>query len=504
MVERLLLGGGSLVQPLAGSLRERPGTTRVGTADETLAMALREEGTEVTVLDPTDGRALADQPADVVFVLEDSREAALATARAARAAFPEAFLLAYAGEDARDHGSPLTGVVDSVLDPGRAVAGEILGHIGDAGLRVRELWDVLDGIERLLVLAHDNPDPDAIASGVALAELARVAGCAVDVCYYGEISHQENRAFVNVLGLDLVNLDPDDDLSAYDGIALVDHSRPGVNDQLPADVSVDVIVDHHPPRGPVTADFVDLRSDVGATSSLLVEYFERLDVPLPTDVATALLFGIHVDTNSFSREVVRADFEAAATLLETADLAVLERIEAPSVSAQTLETIASAIRNRVVEGGILLSNVGELGERDALAQAADQLMELEGVHTTVVYGIEAGIVYVSARSRGAELDIGETLRDAFDQMGEAGGHVDMAGGQLDLGALELVDDSDESLHELVEGVVTGRFFDALGPHTDPRTPTIGESRRDPTDAYFVTPPEPSATDETPGTEEPEE
>jgi hypothetical protein len=67
------------------------------------------------------------------------------------------------------------------------------------------------------------------------------------------------------------------------------------------------------------------------------------------------------------------------------------------------------------------------------------------------------------------VDLGEVLRDAFGQIGSAGGHADMAGAQITLGVLEAVEDRDESLLEVVEAVVSDRFFEALDSRSTKRT-----------------------------------
>jgi len=462
MADRLVLGSGSPGHSIVETLHDRPGRVRVVTADEGWGETFLEAGIAVEVADPTDPATLRELDApEVVVVADDDPDRNVRLAATAREVFPDVLLVAYAGWDGTEGAVALGDIADRVVDPGRATAGFLLERVGGDGLRLRQLQRVLRGIDDLAVVTHDNPDPDAIGSAVALARLAERVGCGTDVCYYGDITHQENRAFVNLLGFDLTNLGPDADLSAYDGFALVDHSRPGVNDQLPGDLAVDVVIDHHPPRSPVEARFVDLRSEVGATSTLLVDYLEHLCVPFAEDVATGLLFGIRVDTKGFTRETSRADFEAAATLLPHADLGTLERIESPSISPETFATIADAIRNRRHAQRTILSCVGLLSDRDALAQAADRLLTMEDVTTSLVYGFRDGTIYVSARSRGSEVDLGETLRDAFGRIGSAGGHADMGGAQIRLGVLEAADAREESLTEVVEAVVTNRFLDAL-------------------------------------------
>ncbi|OTF02135.1 bifunctional oligoribonuclease/PAP phosphatase NrnA, partial [Halorubrum sp. SD612] len=311
----------------------------------------------------------------------------------------------------------------------------------------------------LLVVAHDNPDPDAIASALGLARIAASIGVDADACYGGEIAHQENRAMVNLLDIRLRSFD-EIDLGAYGGVALVDHSRAGINDSLPEGHPVDVVVDHHPPRGPVAGSFVDIRPAVGATSTLISEYLSRYGIAPERDLATALLYGIRIDTKDFTRATAIDDFEAAAALLAHADESTLERVESPSVSPETLRVLAAAIENRDVRGRVAASCVGEIADRDALAQAAERLLDLEDVTVTFVYGYVDGVIYGSARARGADVDAGELLRDALDPVGSAGGHAAMAGAQVPLGILSEVSES-ESLPDVVEAFVAGRFFEAL-------------------------------------------
>jgi nanoRNase/pAp phosphatase (c-di-AMP/oligoRNAs hydrolase) len=267
---------------------------------------------------------------------------------------------------------------------------------------------------------------------------------------------------VNLLDVQLRNLPAGSTMDEYAGVALVDHSRPGVNDGLPPETRVDIAIDHHPPRAPVEARCLDLRSDVGATSTLMTEYLRRLRIAPGTTLATALLFGIRVDTKDFSREVSKADFEAAAFLCPHVDYSLLERVETPSMSPEVLTVLSSAIRNREVRGDALATNVGTIRDRDALAQAADRLLDMEGISISLVYGYDDDTIYVSGRARGTDVDLGEALRDALGSIGSAGGHADMAGAQVTMGILSHRNvESEAVLHEQVTDAITGRFFETL-------------------------------------------
>ena len=463
MVRWLVLGGGGASQTVLGVLSTWPGELEAIMDERRRARTLRDGTVDVTVGDPGDPAGYP-AAADVVLVTVPPDDVARVTERA-RGAFPGARLVAVldtaAEETVRRRVATLA---DRTVDASALLSEAVLGAAtGPAADRLRGLRRALRAAAApFAVVTHDNPDPDAIGSALALVRIASGVGLDARAYYSGEISHQENRALVNLLDVDLVRL-ADADPASFGGVALVDHSRAGVNDGLSAETDVDVVIDHHPPREPVEARFVDLRRDAGATSTLLAEYLDGYGIEPDRTVATALLYGIRIDTDDFTREVAAADFEAAAFLLEHVDATALSRIEAPSVGPEVFDTFAAAIRNREVHEGALITGVGPIGDRDALAQAADRLVRMEGVEVAVVHGFTDGVIYVSGRASGATIDLGETLRDAFGAIGSAGGHANMAGAQLPLGILADTDagaDRD-ALAEVVADLLARRFFETL-------------------------------------------
>ena len=463
MVSRLVLGCGETGHAVVGSLADGPGKVAVIDPDADRVRDLREEGIRAEVADPTDPDVLDGREPDLVFVAFGEPETSLTVAKAARRAYPRSHLAVFLGtEGPANVRAAIADVADRIVDPGATLVETVFDAVeSPAGVRARKLRRTLQSVDgTLAIVTHDNPDPDAIASAVALRAIAEAFGVEATVCYFGSISHQENRALVNLLDLELENLDPDADLSAFGGFALVDHSLPGVNDQLPEDLEIDVVIDHHPPRAPVDGRFVDLRQEVGATSTLLVEYFEYLGVEMDEQIATALLYGIRVDTNDFFREVSTVDFEAAARLVETADHDALDRIENPSISSETMEVLARAIRDRQIEGAVLATFVGEIRDRDALAQAADMLLNMNGISATLVVGYVETTAYVSARARGTDLDLGEAMRVAFGQIGSAGGHAEMAGAQIPLKSIVVLAE-DEDPEQVIAESIHRRFFETI-------------------------------------------
>ena len=310
-----------------------------------------------------------------------------------------------------------------------------------------------------------------IVSAVGLGTIAAAAG--IDerhILYSGEISHQQNRALVNLLDIDLepFRVEIVRDRPPGGLLAFVDHSVPGENNYVPDGTEVDIVIDHHPVEE-ITARFVDSREEVGATATILTHYIRELPMEPTARIATALLFAIRRETLDFLRGVTRREYEAAAYLHDYSETAMLRRLSNPAVSSATVDTIADAIENRRITASVLISQVGRTSERDALPQAADYLMTLEGVETAIVFGLVENTIQISARSTDSRVHIGTALHDAFADVGSAGGHREMAGGTIELGIFSGYTTDDEQLMSIVNQVITARLENALnidGRHDD--------------------------------------
>ncbi|WP_247000721.1 DHH family phosphoesterase [Halosolutus gelatinilyticus] len=325
--------------------------------------------------------------------------------------------------------------------------------------RAAELASLLANADSLVIVCHDNPDPDCLASAIALETIAdQQAVDDVTIAYGGEISHQQNRAFVRMLDIDLREL-AETAVEEYDLLAFVDHSQPGANTELDGSIRPDIVVDHHP--GPlIDAAYADVRSEYGATATIFIEYLDDLDVEWTTRLASALLFALHRERLDFLREPTRREYEAALAVYPYADLETLEQLYGSAFTPETIDAIGRAIASRERQNTSLVASVGTTTETDALPQAADYLLNLEGVDTVLAYGVVDGAIRLSARSIDPNVHIGETLRDGYDELGSVGGHHDMAGGRLELDRVADFGDDDDLL-ETLDDRLPRRFFDAI-------------------------------------------
>ena len=310
---------------------------------------------------------------------------------------------------------------------------------------------VLADYEEITVLMHPNPDPDAMSCAMAVDALANDVGTDATLQYAGEIRHQENRAFRTVLDLDLESIESSSEL-ATDAVVLVDHNTPrgftGAQTVEPI-----AVVDHHPGNGTGT-EFTDVRTEYGAASTILVEYLDDVGATMDDDdanaldltpeLATGLIYGIQSDTNHLTNGCSRAEFDACAYLYDGIDEDLLDRIANPQVSDDVLQIKATAITEKRVEGPFAVCDVGTVSNTDAIPQAADELMHLEGVTAVVVYGANDGTIHLSGRSRDDRVHMGETLRHAVSDipMANAGGHARMGGGQVSIDHMRGIGPSD--------------------------------------------------------------
>jgi nanoRNase/pAp phosphatase (c-di-AMP/oligoRNAs hydrolase) len=331
--------------------------------------------------------------------------------------------------------------------------------------------------DEIAVLMHPNPDPDAMAAAVGVAALAEQVGVDATLQFSGQIRHQENRAFRTVLDLDLEPIDHVSELAA-ENVVLVDHNAPrgfaGAGSVLPV-----AVVDHHPGEGDGEL-FTDVRTDYGATASIVAEYFRDIGAkPVPPDqhaseigarytipskVATGLLYGILADTKHLTAGCGDVDFAAAGYLYPGVDEDVLDRIANPQVSAEVLEVKARAIAGRQVKGSFAVSDVGGISNADAIPQAADELMHLEGVTAVVVCGERDGMVHLSGRSRDDRVHMGRALEAAVSDIpnASAGGHARMGGGQIpEREELDVANGSDAGARRVSRSALIDRLFKTM-------------------------------------------
>jgi nanoRNase/pAp phosphatase (c-di-AMP/oligoRNAs hydrolase) len=341
----------------------------------------------------------------------------------------------------------------------RAARMSLYPRTGDA-IRVKldRLVQYAKSHERALILTHDNPDPDSIAAGVALAHLLeKLAGVEAVVAYGGIVGRSENRALVKVLKLPVVpvaRVEFDD----FDLICMVDTQPEQGNHSLPARHFPDVVIDHHPERPDShLAPIADVGGPIGATSTLLAEYFRASGLKVPPQVATALFYGIKADTRDLGRQTTKQDVEAYLWLFPMADKDALAEIEHPKLPADYFALHHTAIERAQVFEDVVVCDLGEIYAPDMVAEVAERFMYLEGMRWSLAFADYDEAIFFSVRTIDRRVNAGRLMRDVIEARGgSAGGHGTMAGARIPVKGLSL------TARRRLRDDVMRDFLDAFG------------------------------------------
>jgi len=285
----------------------------------------------------------------------------------------------------------------------------------------------------ILILPHNDPDPDAIAAAIALRHLLLDAlNVESTIAYQGIIGRAENRALVRYLGRPL-RLLTGADLAGEVPIALVD-TQPGAgNNALPAGSQVTIVIDHHTWREPTArAAYIDVRPEAGASSTILMEYIQASGLEPEPPLATALFYGIKTDTRGLSQGAGPADAAAYFYLQPRIDVQALAEIEYAQVPASYFKSFDATLQAARVYDGVVVAYVGLMAYPDLTAEMARLLLRLERSQWIVCMGVHGEILILSVRTQSPTGRAEELVQAIVGDEGTAGGHGPMAGGQIPL------------------------------------------------------------------------
>ncbi|RME31211.1 hypothetical protein D6789_03445 [Candidatus Woesearchaeota archaeon] len=298
----------------------------------------------------------------------------------------------------------------------------------------------------VLIALEGAPDPDSMSSALAHRRILSTLDIDTVILHAKPVSHQENRAAMKLLGIEFTYYDRREeeqktegrfDFSQFAGYAVVDSQRPDsdIAEHL-TELPLISRVDHHGAvkgEEALAALYDDVRPNIGATATIYTQYLKSgklLDYEESESLATALLHGIYTDTKDFLK-ATRQDFEAAAYLAGFANMKTFREISEESLSEKGLEGFARGVdpQRHVRIGSYVLASAGVLtkNDSDVIPQIADLLVNVDGMHTVVVYGIIDDIVRGSVRTSSAKERPKEFIHETFPEIRRFGGKADEGG-----------------------------------------------------------------------------
>jgi nanoRNase/pAp phosphatase (c-di-AMP/oligoRNAs hydrolase) len=324
------------------------------------------------------------------------------------------------------------------------------------------LLTALEGSGRIVILPHDNPDPDALASAAGLKFLiSSRLGQDAQIALGGIVGRAENRAMLKYLNITLVPVG-ELQLDGATRVVLVDTQPGRPNNSLPEGVVPAVVIDHHPAYDSYSGvPFLDLRDEYGATSTIVTEYLRDAKLALEAKIATALFYGITAETQDLGREATAADIEAAHFLYPYTNKRRLAKIENARVPREYFRGFREGIERARLYDRVVVSLLGEVQYPDMVAEVADFLLRLEQVDWAAAIGVYGTCLHCSVRTTDRDVNAGDLLQRVLGSK-SAGGHDMIAGGRIAVG-------DDPARHEQAAIEVRERLLRALGVD-----PTRGE------------------------------
>ncbi|VAX19639.1 hypothetical protein MNBD_NITROSPINAE01-1253 [hydrothermal vent metagenome] len=289
--------------------------------------------------------------------------------------------------------------------------------------KANRLVETIKDAGKVLIMTQNDPDPDAIASGMALQTLLGRDHNTAPICTFGEITRNENLAMSLLLDVDVTTITPDD-LPEFDKVVMVDTQPPYFAKEVFQ--HVDAVIDHHPHLQNYEAAFRDVNTSYGATATMMYEYLTATETKISIRLATALLYGVLTDTMFLARETSKRDFEAFSGLWPSADMDLLGNMSRPRLSPKELSYFVRAIQDRMVHENLVIMWLGSIMKEDIIPRLADFSLQIGESTVSAVCGNCHGDLIISARSITPYVHAGEMMRSLFSKIGSAGGHHSMA------------------------------------------------------------------------------
>ena len=278
----------------------------------------------------------------------------------------------------------------------------------------------------LKLFGHDDnvliiicPDPDSMASALAVKRLLWSRVRKASIAYTGKIQRLENQAMIDLLKIPMVEiskLDP----GSFEHRVLVD-SQPDHSEIL-KDFAYDAIIDHHPKTKKWDAPYVDIRPEYGATATILTEYLRSMRIKPSMKLGTALLYAIKTDTANFERGGTQEDVKQFRYIFQYANMNLLRKIEKSELTPSDLKYFETALANRSLTKKGLFTHLGKVPNADICVQVADFFTRVHGVGWSFVSCVSEGELNVVIRNDGYRKDAGKLANSAFGDLGSAGGH----------------------------------------------------------------------------------
>ncbi|MDW7772799.1 MAG: DHHA1 domain-containing protein [Desulfobulbaceae bacterium] len=311
-------------------------------------------------------------------------------------------------------------------------------------MRLNGFLELFDKDDEVLVVI--SADPDALASAMAVKRLLRYRVRNVTIGNPHEIRRLNNLEMLKRLRLPVERLQ-NLKVSDFDKKILLD-SQP-LHHRTFEKIQFDAVIDHHPVTDAWDAKFIDIRPNYGSLSSIMVEYLRAAGIKPSAALATALFYGIKVDTHNFEKSSLLADGISFRYLFNMANRNLVRKFELTDMRQSELKYFKTALNELKLRKGKAYVHVGRVWTPDVLVIIADFLNHVDQFDWVVVSGIHGERLVVIFRCDGYRKNAGKFAAQIFGKLGMAGGHKEAARAEVPLKNFEFPDNQEFTTQSLI-------------------------------------------------------
>jgi nanoRNase/pAp phosphatase (c-di-AMP/oligoRNAs hydrolase) len=195
------------------------------------------------------------------------------------------------------------------------------------------------------------------------------------------------------------------------------------------------VIDHHENKGGMGYRFMDIRPGVGSCSAIVAEWFFENNIEPPKEIATALLYGIFMDTDNLTRGASDFDINMFYRLYSLSDITMIVELKGNEISVEDLELYAEAFKTVEIYDELAFLRLRNVND-SLLGAAGDIVVSVAGVEIVIAYAVRETGVKLSVRSTCGDVLANNMVRHLVEGVGVGGGHDNMAGGFIPKEKLE--------------------------------------------------------------------
>jgi nanoRNase/pAp phosphatase (c-di-AMP/oligoRNAs hydrolase) len=314
---------------------------------------------------------------------------------------------------------------------------------------IERIAEIVQGHE-VFIQGHNYPDADSVASAYGMKHLLECQGIASDLIYVGRIERLTISRMIEMLEIKLILDEDEKRLSEDDQIIIVDAQKNNSNikDCLGEEA---VCIDHHPFTNKAEYRFCDIRPQVGACSSIIASYYIEAGIAPDRTTATALIYGIYMDTLGLRRGTSDFDVAMFNALYPHVDHELLDKLHSNTMEYEELIAFGEAIKNIQMYDNVGIVRLDRQCSDGLVSEIGEFILNLQEVELCVVYAIRESGVKLSLRSELPHIKAGEAMAEALAGIGSGGGHVEMAGGFI----------PEENIPPQLDDEIRTRFLDVF-------------------------------------------